>query len=535
MRRSIWILLALLSFLLEVKGQDLFNYKIQLEPIQIPGLPGLHSFAYAQHDEHWLIIGGRTDGLHARQPFRSFPEAENNTVMYVVNPDTKQVWQAAVSQLPVRLAEHMQSGNMNFHQWADTLYIIGGYAYAASIGDHITFPYLTTIDVPGLITAIKEKKPLISHFQQLEDSAFAVTGGHLGKIGNHFLLVGGQRFDGRYNPMDHPTFVQQYTDQIRSFRIHTHQGRLTISDYSVHTDPVHLHRRDYNLIPRIYPDGSHGYTISSGVFQPLIDLPYLYPVNISATGYTPQPSFNQYLNNYHTAFASIYESGSGIQHTLFFGGLSQYYIKDGQLIRDDEVPFVQTISRISIDANGQFSEFNMPVEMPAFLGTSAEFITNPQLPAVSDRLIDVQVIKNDSFIIGHIVGGIASPSPNPFNSNETDITSASSVIYVVKMIRNSAMRSDRVDGSNPFSVEIIPNPARQKLFIRASLKYAAPAEYIITDLTGKIVAQGNRGLLSPGVNELSIDLPYLPGSSVLMVNVIFENKFFTVSKVHIQQ
>lgn len=47
-------------------SQDSFNYRVELEPITIPGLVGVHSFAYAQNDGKWLIIGGRLDGVHAR-------------------------------------------------------------------------------------------------------------------------------------------------------------------------------------------------------------------------------------------------------------------------------------------------------------------------------------------------------------------------------------------------------------------------------------------------------------------------------------
>ena len=116
---------------------------------------------------------------------------------------------------------------------------------------------------------------------------FAVTGGHLGKIGNTFYLIGGHRFDGRYNPMGHPTYTQTYVDGIRKFTINNSGSQLSYANYTSITDEVHLHRRDYNLLPQIFPDGTEGYTLSSGVFQPTIDLPFLYPVDITASGYQP--------------------------------------------------------------------------------------------------------------------------------------------------------------------------------------------------------------------------------------------------------
>jgi hypothetical protein len=47
---------------------------------------------------------------------------------------------------------------------------------------------------------------------QIQDDAFAVKGGYIGKMGNDFLLVAGHRFDGLYNPMGMTTFVQTYHD-----------------------------------------------------------------------------------------------------------------------------------------------------------------------------------------------------------------------------------------------------------------------------------------------------------------------------------
>ena len=64
-------LLLILALFLSVKiavAQNTFPYDVQLTPITIANLPGLHSYAFGQHNGKWLIIGGRKDGVHARQP-----------------------------------------------------------------------------------------------------------------------------------------------------------------------------------------------------------------------------------------------------------------------------------------------------------------------------------------------------------------------------------------------------------------------------------------------------------------------------------
>lgn len=51
-------------------------FQIMVEPMIIPGLGGLQAYAYGQDNGKWLILGGRLDGLHRRQPFAAFDIAE---------------------------------------------------------------------------------------------------------------------------------------------------------------------------------------------------------------------------------------------------------------------------------------------------------------------------------------------------------------------------------------------------------------------------------------------------------------------------
>jgi len=325
-------LMTLFSVMLT--AQNTFPYDLQLRPITIANLPGLHSYAFGQHNGKWLIIGGRKDGIHARQPFNAFPNAQNNTTIYVVDVETQQFWTASVNSLSTGLKEQLQSTNMNFHQDGDTLYIIGGYAYSSSANDHVTFDKLTAVDVPNLITAVIEGTAIAGYFKQIADPIFQNTGGQLGKIGNEFYLVGGQIFTGRYNPMGNPTFVQTYVSKIQKFTIDNSGTQLSFGNYTQVSDAVHLHRRDYNLVPQIFPDGEEGYTISSGVFQINADLPFLYPVDIKSSGYFPQTQFNQYLSNYHSGKVGLYTSTENRMHNLFFGGISQYYYNGTTLCKN---------------------------------------------------------------------------------------------------------------------------------------------------------------------------------------------------------
>ena len=282
--------LALLTFLAMPLFTSCQSSKLQvtLEPIAIPAVGGLQSFAIGQHDGKWLILGGRLDGLHMRQPFASFSADGNNTDILVIDPVTKETWKKSNQTLTPRLKEQLSSTNMEFIQEGEVLYLIGGYAYSPTSLDHITFPYLTAVDVPGLIDAVINNESLDAHFRQIEDDQFAVTGGYLGKINDTYYLVGGQKFIGRYNPMgpDHgPGFFQQYTDEIRSFTIGDDGVDLKIEFLPVIHDEMHLHKRDYNLLPFMFDDEEEGLIAYSGVFQTSADIPWLYPVVISENEY----------------------------------------------------------------------------------------------------------------------------------------------------------------------------------------------------------------------------------------------------------
>lgn len=529
--KKLFALVFVLFLSLKGIAQAEFNFEIQLQPINVSNFPGLHSFAFGQHDNKWILIGGRLDGIHARQPFNAFPANQNNASIFVMDVATAQLWSAPLASLPIGIREQLQSTNMNFYQEGTTLFIIGGYAFSPTANDHITFPRLTSIDVPGLMNAIQQNQPITPYFKQITDSNFAITGGQLGKMGTTFYLVGGHRFDGRYNPMGNPTFTQTYSNQIRKFTIDNSGTQLSFANYETITDPIHLRRRDYNLVPQVFPDGTLGYTVSSGVFQINADLPFLYPVDIQPNGYFPQTSFNQYLSNYHSGKVGLFEAGLNKMHSLFFGGLSQYYYQNGNLIQDNQVPFVKTISRVTRLEDGTLLEFVMPEEMPALHGAGSEFIPNLNLPHYANEVIQLDAITNDEFIIGHLVGGIHSNSLNPFSNNNTSSTSASATIYEVKLIRTEPLSVSPVNGTHPFDFKISPNPTTYRdIHLEFDLPYMVKIDYFITSIDGKIISEGELVDVGLGRNRMRFDLHPIQNQTLLFTFIV-DDKFYVTKKI----
>ncbi|WP_282787061.1 hypothetical protein [Flavobacterium croceum] len=531
MKNTIIFVLLMSVCIAYTQNNTSFNYQIQLTPVSIPNFPGIHSFAFGQHNGKWLIVGGRLDGIHARQPFNAFPASSNNTNLYVVDVATSQFWTKSIANLPIPLKEQLQATNFNFYQDNTTLYLIGGYAFSETAQDHITFNKLTAIDVPNLIDAIINNGNIDTYFKQISDENLAINGGQLGKIANTFYLVGGHRFDGRYNPMNNPTFTQTYSNQIKKFTINNTANGLSISNYETITDAIHLHRRDYNLMPQIFPNGEQGYTISSGVFQINVDLPFLYPVDIKASGYFPQTNFNQYLSNYHSAKVSLYTAENNQMHNLFFGGMSQYYYNGTTLIQDTNVPFVNTISRVTRFADGTLQEFQQPEVMPALKGASAEFIINKALPHYENEVVKLDEITSNEIVLGHIVGGLYSPSQNPFTVNQTSTTQANNTIYEVKLIKNQDLNNYSVPGKNPYDIVVSPNPSyTNKVKLQYYVDKIVTLDYFISSLDGKIIDDGEIQGSHIGNNTLDFEID-APNNSTVMLTFIFDDKYYVTKKV----
>jgi hypothetical protein len=489
MKKIIQLAITIIAIQFTVNAQT-NAINISMNPINISGLGGLQSYAYGQHNGKWLIIGGRLDGLHQRQPFASFDIAGHNTQLIVVDPVNLIKWTAPLSSLSIPLQEQLKSTNTEFYQTNDYLYILGGYGYSATLGDHTTFSNLTAIDVPNTIDAIINGTSFTSYFRQIIDTNFQVTGGRLDKINNTYYLIGGHKFIGRYNPMGPahgPGFVQKYTNEIRKFNVTDDGTTITVNHLSYLNDTVNLHRRDFNVTPQILPTGEHGLTAFSGVFQPLIDLPFLNCVNIDSIGYMPNNAFSQYYNHYHCANIPLYAESTNEMHTLFFGGIAQYYDSSGILVQDNNVPFVNTIARITRDASGIMAEYKLPVVMPALLGAGSEFIPIETLPRFSNHVFKLDSLTADSTLLGYIYGGISSTEANIFWVNDGTQSSASSQIFEVWLHKNDTLGLHQLNDQSlgTLKIQVLPNPNDGYFIANYFLKEASDVKITLFTIEGK--------------------------------------------------
>lgn len=481
----------LFFFLLSLSTVSAQEFKLHLEPIQINGFGGLQSYSYGQNENDILLVGGRLDGLHRRQPWASFDLAGHNDQLMVINPETGEMWKQGLSGLPVEFRDQLKSTNMCFNQKGDYLFIAGGYGFSEEAQDHITFPMLTILDVPNLIQAIKNGSELSDHILSIASERMAVTGGYLNRIGEEFFLVGGQKFNGRYNPMgpNHgPGFEQEYTNEIRRFRV---EG--TFPDFSISWGPVHrdeelLHRRDYNVVEQILPNGKEGMIAFSGVFQRDMDLPFLNAVLIDSSGYKEIEDFEQLYNHYHCATIALYSDNSQEMSTVFFGGIAQFYEQNGTLVQDNNIPFVKTIAKVVRDENGNTKEEKLEEEMPGFLGAGSEFIVLENVPKNKNGVILYDELA-DSIQLGYILGGIASSARNIFWTNDGSQSGASDHLFEVSLIKSELTSivesSQKVLDENDIQLKVYPNPSDGHLFFSFETNKTSNVHIRLTDAQGK--------------------------------------------------
>ena len=512
MKNRLFVLLLLVFG--NLNAQSINDYSVYLKPKQIPEMMGIQSFAFGQSEGKWVLVGGRLDGLHRRQPFAAFDSIGHNNHIIVIDPKSGELWKSPVDQLPANLRDQLKGTNICFTQTGDQLVLVGGYGIGELAADHQTFPFVTTVQLPALIKAVQANHLEASLFHQTYDSLAAVTGGQLLQLNNVFYVVGGHRFDGRYNPADRPTFVQTYTNSVRRFTL---DEAGVPSWLPAFTDSVNMHRRDFNVVMNQLPNGQTSLTAFSGVFQYGVDLPFQTAITIDENGMKEQPGFYQYYNHYHCADVSLYDQRTGETHTLFFGGIAQYYDSLGILVQDNGVPFVSTISRVTRQSNGSMTEYKFPVDMPALLGAGSEFIPALTLSRTESGAALFQP-GADSLFLGTIVGGIASTGRNIFWINDDEESAAFSGMFDVYLVKNPGAQRENTASNNPIHLRAMRHATEPRYQVQFTLEKPSSVTIEWTNRKGKVKHKAVINAAS-GQQIYPVFLPKKPGFCRIKVTV----------------
>ncbi len=464
-------------------SQSAVPFVFEIQEFQRTNAPGLQSFVLGHYSDYWLLIGGRTEGMHGfpTPPLGGFPTMYANKNFIVYNPVTDSIWTRSIYQdFSVANAEQFRSTNMQAYQTGNTLYLCGGYGKDSSLGSglldsFITFPKFTAINVSGMINAIKSNSSVASFVRTLTDTTFAVTGGILGRIGNSYYLTVGQKFTGKYAfpNAGPPLFVQKYNNAIKKFDIVDNGVTLSITNKSYIVDTVNLHRRDLNVVPQITStSGTQGMTIYGGVFQYDEDVPFVNPVYISANSISVENTFQQKYSQYECPVIPIYDSVRNDMSNLFFGGISLY--RYDTLLHKSVidtcnfggpapcVPFISDITAITKFSNGTSKDSVLPVRFPSNrrLGAEQHMVYDAGLPRYSNDVVKLRSLSGRTFA-GYLYGGIEAFEANPFlqminthGRNAGTVSVASNRIYKIYLTPNTV-------GINPLGSYV---PADFKLF-----------------------------------------------------------------------
>jgi hypothetical protein len=446
-----------------IEPADGLPYRITLREYDFGSaqMPGLHSYAAGRYDGKWVLLAGRTNGVHDldQSGEQSFPPEFQNRDVWVIDPIGKQSWRRSLGDptsgmtdpssglSPAQIASLTPTNNQ-FAQVGDTLYMTGGYGLNTA-SEFTTFDTLSALDLPGLVDwVVSGSGQAADHVRHLMHPVASVTGGAMHEMGGRMHIVFGQDFEGPYSPRSDGT----YTRQVRSFDIVDDGSGLTVQNVT-QTSPVSAYRRrDLNVVPVVRPNGAggteSGLVALSGVFTSSFGA-WTVPVEIDETGIptmanpTSSDTFKQGFNGYHSAKLGLFSEASGAMHIVAFGGISVQYIDEssGDVVQDDAMPFVNDVTSIVIDSSGDYSQHHLGYFPAIFddggsrwrFGANSEFFAADGIEAFDNGVIKLDELTGRT-TLGYIFGGIMANGPH--TRGFPDVTSTASFrAFEVVLIR----------------------------------------------------------------------------------------------------
>lgn len=457
MKRFLYAAAALL-FPLILSGQQV-PFQVEIEVVNASAVPPVHSFAFAQLGSKWLIVGGRTNGLHGFSTNDNFDVLFANEYIVVVDTNMWNYSTASILGLPMNIKDPLRSTNMQYSVIGDYLYIAGGFGWDSTLNRYDTYPTLTAIRIDSMINAVQNSLPIAPHIRQITNTELQVTGGEMITIGDTSYLIFGHYFRGRYQETPGPVFIQVYSEEVKKFVIDDDGTNLTVTYYGSITDTNNFHRRDLNVGPTMDLQGNESWAAYSGVFRKDVDLPYLSPIQYSTNGtYSVDTTFDQELNNYTCPLLPIFDSVHGTMYTVLFGGCSlyDYSPSTGNMTYDSLVPFVHDISVMVHDANGNWAQIPLQLQLPSWLGSNMKFVPLDTVPMYNNDVVRLRDVPS-RILVGYLYGGIQATAPNdqPSLANDT--------IFRVYLTPDFTLLNV---GTNTSQVaKVFPNPASDELVV----------------------------------------------------------------------
>lgn len=424
-----------------------FTVAIDIAPFSLP--QGIQSYASAIYKGRWVLLAGRTNGLHGfDNVVNNFPPLFQNTTVYVTDPASGLTISRSLTQdcgltqleidtLSVTASQAFQKNSI--------LYLVGGYGINSVTGQMETKSTLTAINLPKLIKWVKrERNSLRDAIRQVSHPILQVTGGSLFQNTDHdpFLLMLGQNFSGLYRPDSNGV----YTRQIRPFWVIEQGEQLFISAKETTKVFPDYRRRDLNIVPIMHRNNP-AYAAFAGVFT-LDTGVWTVPITIAPDGFSTElnprlpGTFKQAMNHYNCPVFGLYSTKTEDMYVIFPGGISYGFFSGGVFQTDSEIPFINQVTTVKIDRQNQYTQHLMNHEYPFIVstgpnpgnqllfGAEAQFFLADGISTYHNGVIQLDTLTTP-VVIGYIVGGIMSTLPN---TNTTADSTASPYVFTVTLI-----------------------------------------------------------------------------------------------------
>ncbi|MFL5754363.1 MAG: T9SS type A sorting domain-containing protein [Bacteroidia bacterium] len=491
-------------------------------------IPGFHSFAFGQLNSKWLVIGGRTNGLHSLNANEGFNPDYNNNFVTVIDTGNWQSYYSCLSNLPYSVADPLRSSNMQYFQDGDYLYMVGGYGRDSVQNKFVTFNTLSSIRIDSMIDAVMNGQPIAPYIRQITNPSLKLCGGDLQKVGPDFYLMFGQIFTGRY---DHGfgsgLFLQKYQNEIRKFNIVNTGGSISVTNFSARADTNNFHRRDLTVSPIINSAGQQSLMAFGGVFQKDADIPYLEPIEIGVNADSVY-AYQQVMSHYTCANIPVYDSVNQDMYTTFLGGISinDYDPNTNTVIGDTLVPFISDITTFTKRANGLMEESILPVQLPYLLGSNAKFVLRTDVPQYANGVINLKAITG-RILAGYLLGGISADAPN-----QSTTTVANDTVYRI-YIDPAGFNAIAAQKKLISQFNVFPNPANDQVHLDLKMDRKTKLNIKLINNSGKAIKDIFTGEVNPGSQQLHIGTSEL-SSGLYYIKLITENgtQTFPVSIAH---
>ena len=434
-----------------VLPQTALPFQLEIEQASFSLETGLQGHAAGIYNGLWLLIAGRTNGLHGFDNHgNNFPVLFQNKTVYLVDPLCGRIWSRSLTEPSADLSQEeidiLSVTAAQFFQKGKTLYLVGGYGINSVTGQMETMPTLTVIDLPKMIEWVKTGKPSAKKsIRQTVSPFLQVTGGFLFQDNDHdpFLLMLGQDFEGLYLPSSNGI----YTEQIRAFWVNDDGKHLSITPQESRKKVPDYRRRDLNIVPIIHNQKT-SYVAFAGVFT-LEGGVWTVPIAIYPDGESCEPdpqaakTFKQAMNHYNCPTFGLYSSKENEMFVVFPGGISFGFFEDGEFETDEEDPFINQVTTIKIDRHNCYTQYLMEGEYPYLIstgsnpgnqllfGAEAQFFPAADVPLFRNGVIDLDKLPSTPIVIGYIAGGIMSTLSN---TNTMSDSTASPYVFTVKLV-----------------------------------------------------------------------------------------------------